>query len=84
MRKQNLIVKTFQVPIERKEDGTVVEKQVEITEDMLLKSEPHELKSPVLELPTLSKKVAQFNERQIKFAEEDANIDYIRKKIITK
>lgn len=84
MRKQNLIVKTFQVPIERKEDGTVVEKQVEITSEMLLSEEPTELKSPVLELPTLSKKVAQFNERQIKFAEEDSSIDYIRKKIITK
>lgn len=82
-KKQELHIKTFKVPIERVE-GKVVVKMVELTDDMLVKTEKIELKSPFLEIPEKSKKVAQYNKRQVVFAENDLDRDYINKKIITK
>lgn len=79
-----LKIKTFKVPITI-EDGKVQEKPVELTDEMLVgEPEEVEMKSPVLELPTLTKKIGQFNQRQVKYAEEGLIKDYIKRKIITK
>jgi len=82
MKEHILYIKTYKVPIERTEEG-IKEKMVEITSDMLLASDIIKIKSPILEIPELGKKIAGFNKRQLVIA-ENTDRDYIKKKIITK
>jgi len=82
MKEHILSIKTYKVPIERTAEG-IKEKMVEITSDMLLVTETIKIKSPILEIPELGKKIAGFNKRQLVIA-ENTDRDYIKKKIITK
>ena len=82
MKEHILYIKTYKVPIERTGEE-IKEKMVEITSDMLLVTETIKIKSPILEIPELGKKIAGFNKRQLVIA-ENTDRDYIKKKIITK
>lgn len=83
--KRTLNLKTFRIPITRDaEGGVVIEDNVPLTEDMVINTEEEELTSPFIQLPGLTKKVKQYNDRQVKMAEQDKSLDYIKRKIITK
>lgn len=81
-RKINLKIKSYKVPI-RRVDKEIEEEQIPLTEDMVTAEEEVELES-ILKLTELAQKVGQYNQRQIKYAEEDTSIDYVVKKIIVK
>lgn len=85
MAKRTLIIKTIKIPIDRAKDGTITERNIEVTKDMVIKEEERELDSSVfVKLPEITQEISNFNKRQIKFAEVSKTKDYIKKKIITK
>ena len=82
MKEVTLYIKTYKVPIKRVGEE-IKEKLVPLTDDMLLNTDTEVIKSPILEIPELGKKINGFNKRQLKIAENTTR-DYIKKKIITK
>jgi len=82
MKKQTLYIRTYKVPIERDGDE-VKEKLIELQDNMMLDKISEEIEAPMMGIPALGKKIAGFNKRQLKIA-ENHDRDYIKKKIITK
>lgn len=80
---KKIILKTviLKVPIER--EGDKIIPGVDYASYEIKKEEQIEMKSWV-DLPNQSKKVSEFNQRQLKFVEEDETRDYILMKIIKK
>lgn len=87
-KKKNKIVKvkTFKIPIEgRDKKGNVVENQLlDLTTMEPVNIYEHEFEGAIsIELPSFTKKIAQYNHRQIVMANEDKNLKYYKKQIIT-
>lgn len=85
MAKVKLYITTFKVPIKRNSENEILHENTGVlSSNEVLKQEEIELDAPMVQIPTESKNVANYNKRQIKIAELDKGKDYIKKKLITK
>lgn len=84
-RELKLKVKKYKVPITR--EGDKIIEEIDLKPEMVVSEEEeifNEDRPLDVQLPTLTKKVAQFNKRQKSYAEQDDKRDYIFKKIVSR
>lgn len=82
---QKLKLKTYKVPYTIGPNKEVIEDiSIPLTKRELISEEEIEIEEISTELIPLSQKVAQYNARQVKYAEAGQSSDYIKKRIITK
>lgn len=85
MRETTLKVKKYKVPITRK-DGEIIE-ELDLRPNMVVSEEEEKFgedRPLSVQLPALTKSIANFNLRQVKYAKQDETRDYIYKKIVSK
>lgn len=80
---KTVIVRTIKVPIVRDDSEKGYTESIDYAA-CEIKSEEKENIEGWDKIPTLAKKVANFNERQSKYLENDPTRDYILKKLIIK
>ena len=86
-RPKKIKVKKYKIPIERK-NGKIIEKNIELKPEHLIDEKEIDIpenKTLMFFLPEFTKKIGDYNKRQIKYAEElEKDQNFIFKKIVTR
>lgn len=84
--KTTLYITKFKIPTERDSNGEYIAPNIQISDDMLINSEPitFEVDEVQVKLPEIAKSLSKFNARQITIFNSSKTLDYTYKKIIRK